>query len=505
MRSVLAAAAVVIAMTSSALAADLAPVRAWRVTQERDIVRQLADFTAIPSIAADPKGLQTMADRLQAELAKRGFEARLLSAGAGDPPSVYGALSTPGAKRTVVFYAHYDGQPVTPSQWRSDPFRPVMRAGIGDDARDIDWQGVTGRLDPEWRLFGRGTSDDKSSIVAFLAAFDALKASGQKPSVNIKVFWEGEEEAGSPHLEAVLKANRDLLAADLWLIGDAPVHQSRLPTIYFGARGVMGVDATIYGPTRALHDGHYGNWAPNPAAMAAQLMADMRAPDGRIRIPGFDSDVRPSTPAELKAVAALPDVDAALQRDLGIAAPETREGLARSILRPSLNYRGLSAGRVGAAAVNAIPTEAVLSIDFRLVPNQTPASVRAKLEAYLRATGWTVVDAPPTAAQRAASAKIIRLAWEGGYPALRSDMASPHAQAVLAAAGRAAGRPVAVLPTIGGSVPIYLFDEVLGAPVIGLPIGNHDNNQHAANENTRLQNLWDGIDLYAAMMSDLRW
>lgn len=503
MRSVLAAAAIVIAMTSSASAADLAKVRAWRVTQEREIVRQLADYVAIPSVAADPKGLQTMADRLQGELTRRGFETRQLSSGAGDPPSVFGSLSTPGAKRTVVFYAHYDGQPVTPSQWRTDPFKPVMRTGIGDDARDIDW--AAGPLNPEWRLFGRGSSDDKSAIVAFLAAFDALKASGQKPSVNIKVFWEGEEEAGSPHLEAVLKANRALLAADLWLIGDSPIHQSRQPTIYFGARGVVGVDATIYGPVRALHDGHYGNWAPNPAAMAAQLMADMRGPDGGIRIPDFASDVRAPTPEELKAIAALPDVDATLQRDLGIAAPESAESLALSILRPSLNYRGLSAGRVGAAAVNAIATEAVISIDFRMVPHQTPASVRAKLEAYLRATGWTVVDAPPDAALRASSPKIIRLTWEGGYPALRSDMASPHAKAVLATAGRAAGRPVAVLPTIGGSVPIYLFDEVLKTPVVGLPIGNHDNNQHASNENARLQNLWDGIELYAAMMSDLRW
>lgn len=239
--------------------------------------------------------------------------------------------------------------------------------------------------------------------------------------------------------------------------------------------------------------------------MAAQLMADMRGPDGHIRIPDFASDVRPPTPEELKAIAALPDVDATLQRDLGIAAPESAESLALSILRPSLNYRGLSAGRVGAAAVNAIATEAVISIDFRMVPHQTPASVRAKLEAYLRATGWTVVDAPPDAALRASSPKIIRLTWEGGYPALRSDMASPHAKAVLATAGRAAGRPVAVLPTIGGSVPIYLFDEVLKTPVVGLPIGNHDNNQHASNENARLQNLWDGIELYAAMMSDLRW
>src|SRR5436190_6204871 len=245
-----------------------AEVRAWRQAHEQAIVGELADLTRLKSIAADPAGLTATADRLQAELQTRGFEARQLSAGPGIANVVYGRLDTPGAKRTVVFYAHYDGQPVTLSEWKRDPFEPVMLAGAALDAATIDWRAAKGPMNPEWRLYGRAASDDKSSIVAFLAAFDALKAAGRRPSVNIRVVWEGEEERSSPHLEQIMRANKDLLAADLWLIGDAPIHQSRRQMIYFGARGSHSLEATVYGPVRPLHDGHYGNWAPNPAAMA---------------------------------------------------------------------------------------------------------------------------------------------------------------------------------------------------------------------------------------------
>jgi acetylornithine deacetylase/succinyl-diaminopimelate desuccinylase-like protein len=174
-------------------------------------------------------------------------------------------------------------------------------------------------------------------------------------------------------------------------------------------------------------------------------------------------------------------------------------------MRPSINIRGIRSGQVGAEANNAIPVDAVLSVDFRLVPGQTTQRVQDKVEAFLKAKGWTVVRVTPDIATRLAHPRIIKLAWGGGYPALRSDMTSPAAKGVIAAAEKAAGGPVAVLPMMGGSVPINLFDELFHKPVIGIPLGNHDNNQHAANENLRLRNLWDGINLYAAMMAQLNW
>jgi acetylornithine deacetylase/succinyl-diaminopimelate desuccinylase-like protein len=494
-------------LATLAHAADLrTQVEQYRVAHETAIVGQLEALTRLKSVAADPAGLAGAAHLLEDALKQRGFEVTELPTVAGSPPAVFGFLKVPNAKRTVVFYAHYDGQPVTPSQWSSDPFQPVMREhALTDAARDVDWKKAAPPFDPEWRLFGRAVSDDKASIAAFLSAYDALKATRTPPSVNIKVLWEGEEEAGSTHLAQVLKDNQKLLATDLFLIGDGPVHQTRKPLIYFGARGVMGLEATIYGPLRALHDGHYGNWVPNPAAMAATLIAQMRDDSGRITIPGFSDSVRAITQEERLALNSLPPVGDALRQEFAIGRSEGNEDLPASIMRPALNIRGISAGQVGDAAANAIPTNAVISLDFRLVPDQTPIAVRAAVEHFLTAHGWTLVADEPDLAARVAHPRIIRLTWDSGYPALRSDMSSPAAKAVIAAAGKAAGAAVVVLPMSGGSVPLYMFAEVFTAPIICLPIVNHDNNQHAANENLRLKNLWDGIDTYAALMAELNW
>jgi acetylornithine deacetylase/succinyl-diaminopimelate desuccinylase-like protein len=507
-RIAFAVALVAATLARPAVAADSELIRkvdAYRRAHELAIVGELDALTRYRSVAADSLGIVAAAAHLEGLLKARGFDTAQLAV-PGSMPAVYGSLAVKGAKRTVVYYAHYDGQPVTPSEWASDPFDPVMRSGpIRPGEPRIDWKHAHPPLDPEWRLYGRAVADDKTSIIAFLAAFDALRDMGRSPSVNIKVLWEGEEEAGSRHLAAILRGHAARLKSDLWIIGDGPVHQSRRRMVSFGARGVVGMEATVYGPLRALHDGHYGNWVPNPAAMAAELIAAMRAPDGHVLIPGFLDDVRPLTAAERSAVAALPPVEDQLRREFGIARAESPEGLTASILRPALNVRGIRAGHIGAEAANAIPTDATVSIDFRLVPDQTPARVRQTVEAFLRAQGWTVVPQAPDTAMRRAHPRIVKLEWEGGYPAFRSDMTTPAARAVIAAARDAAGGAVAVMPMMGGSVPLYMFDDVFHVPVIGLPVVNHDNNQHAANENIRLQNLWDGITTYAALMADLDW
>jgi acetylornithine deacetylase/succinyl-diaminopimelate desuccinylase-like protein len=457
-----------------------AQVDAYRGAHEAAIVGELAALTELKSVAADPAGLAATAHHLEHALSERGFTVSELSAGAGTAPLVFGYLRVPHAKRTVAYYAHYDGQPVTPSQWSSDPFQPVMRGGAALQD-EVDWRAARAPFDPEWRLYARAVSDDKASIAAFLAAFDALKALKRMPSVNIKVLWEGEEEAGSTHLPQILNEHQAQLAADLFLIGDGPVHQTRRPMVFFGARGAMGLEATIYGPIRALHDGHYGNWVPNPAVMAAELIAQMRDDDGKILIPGFSDEVRPLTPDERRALAALPPIDADLKRDYAIGRSEGSEPLAASIMRPAINIRGIRTGQVGEAAANAIPVDAKISIDFRLVPDQTPAAVRDRIEEFLKAKGWTIVSSEPDAETRRAHARVIRLDWEMGYAAL------------------------VVMPMSGGSVPLYTFAENFHVPIVCLPIVNHDNNQHAANENLRLKNLWDGIDVYAAMLADLNW
>jgi acetylornithine deacetylase/succinyl-diaminopimelate desuccinylase-like protein len=358
-----------------------------------------------------------------------------------------------------------------------------------------------GGIDPEWRLYARSASDDKAPLVAVLAALDALAAAGVPRSVNLKFFLEGEEEAGSPHLPQALPAHAELLAADGWLLCDGPVHQTRRMQVYFGARGVMGLEVTAYGPLRPLHSGHYGNWAPNPAVEIARVIASLRDTNGRILVPGFYEDVRPLSPAEKEALAAVPPVEGALQDALALSRTEGDGApLVQQIMLPALNVRGLQSGAVGERASNAIPGEATASIDFRLVPDQTPEKVRARVEAHLRAQGYTLTGHAPTAAERRAAPRLLRLEWEGGYPPARTALDLPFSRAVVAAVEEARGDVVRI-PSLGGSVPMYLFAQVTGRPIVGLPIVNHDNNQHAADENLRLQNLWDGIETFAALVA----
>jgi acetylornithine deacetylase/succinyl-diaminopimelate desuccinylase-like protein len=322
--------------------------------------------------------------------------------------------------------------------------------------------------------------------------------------VNLKFFFEGEEEAGSAHLRPLLEGNLELLRADVWLFCDGPVHQTRRPQVVFGVRGTTDLEMTVYGPTRALHSGHYGNWAPNPLALLTRLLATMRDEDGRITIAGFYDDVKPITVAERRALRSVPDADSALRASLGLAATEARNApLVERIMLPALNLRGIEGGHVGPQAANAVPVEARASIDFRLVPDETPARIRRLVERHVAVQGYHVVHAPPTPAERARYPRLVRLDWAEGYAATRTSMSLPISRDLLRVVGESLDEPLIAMPSLGGSLPMNTFQKVLRTPLIVLPMVNHDNNQHAFNENLRIQNLWDGIEMYAGVMARL--
>ena len=500
MLAAIAAAAPVAAQDASA-ARVRAAVRQYQQAHDVEIVRELAELLAIPNLASDSVNIRRNARLIMQMLQRRGARAQLLET-AGSPPAVYGELRTPGATKTVVFYAHYDGQPVDTAQWTTAPWAPTLRSRLGGPIITMPTQ--PGTVQGEWRLYARSAGDDKSPIVAFLSAIDALRAGNVTPTVNLKFFFEGEEEAGSSHLRAMLSEHRDLLTGDVWLFGDGPVHQSRRQQVVFGVRGVMGLELTTYGPTRALHSGHYGNWAPNPLVSMANLIASMRNDDGRILIDHFYDDVQPITRAEREAIATVPPPDSALRVELQLAHTEANDApLLERIMLPALNVRGINGGGVGALSTNAISTVARASIDFRLVPRQTPARVRELVEAHARKQGFFITHADPTSEERRMHPRILRLDWEEGYPAQRADMSLPVSRAVVRATEMGVGERVIVIPTFGGSAGLYHFDEVLRTPLISLPIVNHDNSQHASNENLRLQNLFDGMQVYAGIIAHL--
>jgi acetylornithine deacetylase/succinyl-diaminopimelate desuccinylase-like protein len=480
-------------------------VRAYRDAHEGQILEEFMAFLALPNVATNIADVDRNAAYLEGALRARGFQPQLLRAQEGTPASVFAAMNMPGARRTVLFYAHYDGQPVAQQGWITEPFAPAIRTAL-PDSKAVNWQDARGPLDDDWRLFARSAGDDKASIQALLSAVDALHAQGRKYSVNVKLLYEGEEEQGSPHFAQLVAANAKLLQCDLIIMGDGPMHPSGRQMINFGNRGFAGLTLTVYGPLQPLHDGHYGSWVPNPAVMMAGLIVSLRDDEGHILIPGFYDDVAPVSAADRAALAALPPVEADLKKAFGLGRNIGPARLADGYLAPTLNVRALHAGDEGPQAANAIATEAQASLDFRLAPGQTPAHVRELTEGYLRAQGWFIVHNTPDTATRLAHPKIVNVLWEaGGALATKTALDLPASRAVAATIGRTVGYPVIELPLMGASSGMADIVEVLRAPMVGVSIANYDDNQHTRNENLRLGNLWDGIEVYAGLLTDLNW
>ncbi len=476
-------------------------IRGWRQANERPIVSELMTLVSIPDLAVDAASLQKNATTIQQMLEKRGVKTRLLET-PGAPPAVYGELMTPGAKRTLMFYAHYDGQPLDPKEWATPPFEPALRdAPLDAGGKVIPLPAAGQPFGPEWRIYGRAAADDKVAIVAFAAALDALRANRVRLKSNLKFIIEGEEEGGSAHLDKILMANKDLLRADVWLICDSPTHQSRRQQILFGVRGVQIVDITVYGPRRELHSGHYGNWAPNPAMMLAQLLASMKDADGHILIEHFYDGMEPLSPAELQAIADSPDNDAQLKREFWLGAADGKGARLLNLLTlPSLNVRGMASSRIGEKASNVVPATATATLDMRLVKGIDKHTAVERLEAHIRQQGYFVVRTEPDEQTRLAHARVAKVVVdESGYNAARTSMDLPISKAVLAAVESARG-PVIKLPSSGASTPLFMIQEILNSPTILVPIANHDDNQHSFNENLRVQNLWEGIETFAALM-----
>ncbi len=477
--------------------------RAYREAHGPRIIREYASLLSLPNVASDSAGIHRNAEYIRDALRELGVDSELLTL-PGAPPIVYGELLVPGAMRTVGLYVHYDGQPVDPSRWRHAPWEPTVYTRAmehGGELRPMPRDGEA--IDPEWRLYARSAGDDKAPIGALLPVLQAFREAGAAPTSNLKFFFEGEEEAGSQHLGQYLETYSEHIDdIDIWLLLDGPVHQNRQPQITFGVRGVTGMEVTVYGPTRSLHSGHYGNWAPVPGQMLAHLLASMKHEDGTVLIDGFYDTVEPIGIAERAALARMPDFDDEIKRELGLARTEGEPAsLAERLLLPSLTVRGLQSGNVGARARNVIPSTATVALGVRLVKGNDPEHMLDLVEVHIRQQGYHIVREDPDHETRLHYPKIARVRRSGGYPAARTSMDIPIVQEIVAAAKRVAGSDVVLKPGSGGSLPLHLFTDMLGKPALMVPVANHDNNQHAPDENLRIANLWYAIDLYGALFT----
>ena len=431
-------------------------------------------FLRIPSVSALPQhadDCRAAAGWLVDALRTAGLE-HAEAVETGGHPIVYADwLHAPDAP-TVLVYGHYDVQPVDPLDlWTSPPFEPVV---VGD------------------RLLARGAADDKGQVHAHVMAAGALLATEGRLPVNVKYVFEGEEESSSVHLDAWLIAERERLGADVAVISDTGFFEGNLPAITLSLRGLMYAQIDVTGTAVDLHSGGYGGAVQNPANALAQIIAGLKGPDGRIRIPGFYDDVVPLSDADREALASLPFDEADYQRQLGLPALVGEVGyttLERRSVRPTLDVNGLRGGFMGEGSKTIIPAHAHAKVSCRLVADQDPERIFAAFKAYVEEI------APPGVTT------AIRYLG-GGRPSL-TPMAHPATAAAARALEATFGRaPIYIRE--GGSIPVCAsFNSILGLPVVLLGFTPPDDNAHAPNEWMDLRNYETSIRTIARMWAEL--
>jgi len=479
--------------------------RDWKEKEGYNIIVEFSKLLSMPNRASDNENIRKNAAFLVDSFSKRGFKMQLLEL-EGAPPAVYGEYLVPNAQRTLCFYVHYDGQPVDPSNWTNPPFQPVLYDNaMYKGGKPIPMPKKGEKINEDWRIYARSASDDKAPIIALMAAIDGLKAAGINYTSNIKLFFDGEEEAGSPHvMDYFTKYNELFSGIDAWLCVDGPVFQDGSPTLKFGGRGVVAMELTVYGASRPLHSGHYGNYAPVPGQLLANLLATMKDDDGKVLIDGFYDSVEPISDFEKEQLSKVPDIDKLLREDLEIADPEgNNETIFERLLLPSLTVRGLYSGNVGSLARNVIPNIAVANLGMRLVKGNDPEHMMDLVEAHIRKQGWHIVYDEPDRDTRMNFKKIIKVSRDkDGTPAAKVSMDDPALLPIVNAVKAFTGDKLVLLPSEGGSNGTFnaIFDG-LKEPGISVNIANHDNNQHAENENIRIGNLFYGIDLMSVLLT----
>lgn len=435
--------------------------------QERSLAR-LFEYLRMPSISAHGLGIQENAHYLQQLLQQMGFEAQIMPTAGW--PMVLARRHPHPHKPTLLLYGHYDVQPPDPlERWESPPFEPTLRNG---------------------RIYARGAGDNKGQHFAQLLALESwLQTAGELP-INVTVLLEGEEEIGSPHAAAFIEQHRQLLACDLVVTADGPVHDSGQSCIVFGVRGVVNFELRARGAKHDLHSGNWGGVAPNPLWDLVHLLSTLKTPQGHIAIQGFYDAVIPPTPAEQEAMAQLPLDLEALRQEPGLErldAPTHRPYFERLMFWPTLTLNGFHGGYGGPGSKTVLPCEAVVKGDIRLVEAMTIAQVKQQFEQHLHQHGPN-----------------IELRWGHGMEPSKTPLESPYTPRLVQAIQEAQGRKPLLIPSAGGSLPDYVFTKILGVPAFGIPYANPDEANHAPNENLELWRFYQGIRTGAALLNALQ-
>jgi acetylornithine deacetylase/succinyl-diaminopimelate desuccinylase-like protein len=487
--------------------AALIAANTWRQANEQLILTRFLDLLSIPNYGGNIPDIRANAALIMEMMERRGIATELLEL-YGTPPAIYGQRMVANAKKTILIYVHYDGQPTNDANWSSPPFSPTIRSEkIENGGAILDRSVIAGEIDPNWRIYARSASDDKAPIIAILAALDALDEAGIELSVNLKFFFEAEEELGSPNLEQVIEKYKDKLSADYALFFDGPQDQRGNARVVLGVRGVMGGQVKIYGPNTGLHSGHFGNFSPNPISRLAHLLASMRDDNGKVLIDGFYDEVEPPSASAKAMISAIPNGDAAISASIGVAAGGREFSELRyeeTHLWPALNFQGIAGGGVGDNSRNVIIPSAAVSIGVRMVPSMTISGVEQLIDAHIRKQGYHIVRVEPDIETRLKYPKIAKVNWDtSGYEAMQTSPDEPITARLIEIVQRVNSGEALIYPTLGGSLPLSIMTKGLNMPLAVVPIVNQDNNQHSYDENIRIGHLWSGIELYSAIFVGL--
>ena len=456
-------------MTDAGPAADsnLAAVYAHIEANRESYVARVMEYVRHPSISAQNIGIAEVGAMLLDMLGKLGLDAEAIPT--PRHPMIMGRWNGKPGTPTVILYGHYDVQPPEPLDlWLSPPFEPTIREG---------------------RIYARGIGDNKGQHFAQLLAIEAhLAVTGTLPC-NLIVLLEGEEEIGSPHIAEFVREHTAKLKADLVVTADGPLHASGLPVVTFGVRGVASFELRAKTANRDMHSGNLGGVAPNAAWSLVHLLGTMRKAAGEITIEGLHDKIIPPTNAEREAASKLPLDLAGTMQELGLKRldePQGRPFYDRLMFHPTLTINGLNGGYGGAGHKTVLPCEAVAKCDIRLVEAMTPDDVFACIAAHV-----------------ARHAPDIEFVPQGGMLPSKTSFESRFAPAVIAAARAGNDAEPLLFPALGGSLPDYVFTKILKLPAFGTPYANHDEANHAPNENLSLDCFHKGIRTGAALLSEL--
>jgi len=429
-----------------------------------EAIGQLIRLTSMPSVSAQGRAIRETAQVAQSMLEELGFRAEIVPKWPGNVV-VLGEL--PGASsKTLLFYNHYDVQPAEPLElWSSPPFEPAIRDG---------------------KIFGRGVDDNKGNLVARLAAIRALLAVRGRAPLNIRFCIEGDEEIGSPGIESFVEKQADRLAADACIWEGSSVNWLGQLQITLGVKGSLFVELVAKGASRDTHS-QYATVVPNPAWRLVWALASLKDADENILVEGFYDSVRPVTALERAAVEAMPSQEQRMAASLGLTSfvkgVRGLEYRLRHILEPTCNIDGFSAGE-GGGPRTVIPCQASAKMDFRLVPDQTPDDILAKLRRHLDARGFADIEVRRLSAQRPA----------------RTPIDHPFVEVVREAARQVyPGEPV-ISPTMAGTGPLYPFADTLGLATADCGVGYPESRIHAPDENIRLADFVRGAQHVAAIL-----